>query len=144
VLDCWAAAAPQVGKNTDIEVDIIIGADGANSRVAKEIGAGEYDYAIAFQVRYLARQMHMAHVTTTAVDRCRAAHQAEACGSAHHLQASLCMHPAGCCLAQPEPSRWSLPMLAISGTHVIPKSGAHSTRHEVPFFELLSQGPTAA
>lgn len=47
----WAPAAPQVGKNTDIEVDIIIGADGANSRVAKEIGAGEYDYAIAFQVR---------------------------------------------------------------------------------------------
>lgn len=33
-----------------MEVDIIIGADGANSRVAKEIDAGEYDYAIAFQV----------------------------------------------------------------------------------------------
>jgi geranylgeranyl diphosphate/geranylgeranyl-bacteriochlorophyllide a reductase len=31
-------------------VDLVIGADGANSRVAKEIGAGEYDYAIAFQV----------------------------------------------------------------------------------------------
>ena len=28
----------------------MIGADGANSRVAKEIGAGDYDYAIAFQV----------------------------------------------------------------------------------------------
>lgn len=39
-----------MGKNTEIEVDLVIGADGANSRVAKEIGAGEYDYAIAFQV----------------------------------------------------------------------------------------------
>jgi len=29
---------------------MVIGADGANSRVAKDIGAGEYDYAIAFQV----------------------------------------------------------------------------------------------
>ncbi len=27
----------------------MIGADGANSRVAKDIDAGEYDYAIAFQ-----------------------------------------------------------------------------------------------
>jgi flavin-dependent dehydrogenase len=34
-----------------LEVDCIIGADGANSRVAKEIDAGDYDYAIAFQVR---------------------------------------------------------------------------------------------
>lgn len=30
---------------------MVIGADGANSRVAKAIDAGEYDYAIAFQVR---------------------------------------------------------------------------------------------
>ena len=29
----------------------VIGADGANSRIAKEIDAGEYDYAIAFQER---------------------------------------------------------------------------------------------
>ena len=34
-----------------IEVDAVIGADGANSRVAKCIDAGEYDYAIAFQGR---------------------------------------------------------------------------------------------
>jgi len=34
-----------------LEVDLVIGADGANSRVAKEIDAGEYDYAIAFQER---------------------------------------------------------------------------------------------
>ena len=31
-------------------MDVVIGADGANSRVAKDIDAGEYDYAIAFQV----------------------------------------------------------------------------------------------
>lgn len=41
----------QVGKPKELEVDMVIGADGANSRVAKEIGAGEYDYAIAFQER---------------------------------------------------------------------------------------------
>jgi geranylgeranyl diphosphate/geranylgeranyl-bacteriochlorophyllide a reductase len=34
-----------------LEVDYIIGADGANSRVAKAIDAGEYNYAIAFQER---------------------------------------------------------------------------------------------
>ena len=34
-----------------MQVDAVIGADGANSRVAKEIDAGEYDYAIAFQER---------------------------------------------------------------------------------------------
>jgi flavin-dependent dehydrogenase len=32
-------------------VDYVIGADGANSRVAKAIDAGEYNYAIAFQER---------------------------------------------------------------------------------------------
>lgn len=40
-----------VGTKTELEVDVIIGADGANSRVAKTMGAGEYDYAIAFQER---------------------------------------------------------------------------------------------
>ena len=34
-----------------LEVDIVVGADGANSRVAKAIDAGEYNYAIAFQER---------------------------------------------------------------------------------------------
>lgn len=29
----------------------MVGADGANSRVAKEMGAGDYEYAIAFQER---------------------------------------------------------------------------------------------
>lgn len=41
----------KVGKPNTLEVDIIVGADGANSRVAREIDAGEYDYAIAFQER---------------------------------------------------------------------------------------------
>ncbi|KAL2316943.1 hypothetical protein Fmac_030819 [Flemingia macrophylla] len=34
-----------------LAVDVVIGADGANSRVAKAIGAGEYACAIAFQER---------------------------------------------------------------------------------------------
>lgn len=50
-----------MGKNTEIEVDLVIGADGANSRVAKEIGAGEYDYAIAFQVCTAERHTMTAH-----------------------------------------------------------------------------------
>jgi geranylgeranyl reductase len=34
-----------------LKVDVVIGADGANSRIAKEMGAGDYNYAIAFQER---------------------------------------------------------------------------------------------
>lgn len=34
-----------------LDIDLVIGADGANSRVAKEIDAGDYNYAIAFQER---------------------------------------------------------------------------------------------
>merc|ERR1719281_2211841 len=34
-----------------LDVDVVIGADGANSRVAKSIDAGEYNYPIAFQER---------------------------------------------------------------------------------------------
>ena len=41
----------KVGVPSSSEVDCVIGADGANSRVAKEIDAGDYDYAIAFQER---------------------------------------------------------------------------------------------
>merc|ERR1719199_173628 len=41
----------KVGVPSTLEVDLIIGADGANSRVAQNIDAGEADYAIAFQER---------------------------------------------------------------------------------------------
>uniref|UniRef100_A0A1D1YG05 Geranylgeranyl diphosphate reductase, chloroplastic n=1 Tax=Anthurium amnicola TaxID=1678845 RepID=A0A1D1YG05_9ARAE len=39
------------GVASTLEVDAVVGADGANSRVAKSIGAGDYEYAIAFQER---------------------------------------------------------------------------------------------
>jgi geranylgeranyl diphosphate/geranylgeranyl-bacteriochlorophyllide a reductase len=39
------------GVNKTLQVDMVIGADGANSRVAKAIDAGDYNYAIAFQER---------------------------------------------------------------------------------------------
>lgn len=39
------------GEFTEEEFDILIGADGANSRTAKAIDAGEYNYAIAYQER---------------------------------------------------------------------------------------------
>eukprot|EP00879_Flechtneria_rotunda_P001453 GHRR01001607.1.p1 GENE.GHRR01001607.1~~GHRR01001607.1.p1 ORF type:complete len:533 (+),score=160.18 GHRR01001607.1:133-1599(+) len=45
------AEGSKIGTPQTLEVDMVIGADGANSRVAKEIDAGEYDYAIAFQER---------------------------------------------------------------------------------------------
>jgi len=41
----------KAGTKKSMEVDLIIGADGANSRVAAAIDAGEYNYAIAFQER---------------------------------------------------------------------------------------------
>ena len=39
------------GVKTTLEVYMVIGSDGANSRLAKEIGAGDYEYAIALQER---------------------------------------------------------------------------------------------
>jgi len=39
------------GKPMTMDVDLIVGADGANSRVAKAMDAGEYNFAIAFQER---------------------------------------------------------------------------------------------
>lgn len=46
-------AASKAGNSParTLEVDLVIGADGANSRVAKEIDAGDYNFAIAFQER---------------------------------------------------------------------------------------------
>jgi len=45
------AGDKKVGTPERLEVDVVIGADGANSRVAKAINAGEYNFAIAFQER---------------------------------------------------------------------------------------------
>ncbi len=39
------------GEIKTLEVDLIVGADGANSRVAKAMDAGDYNVAIAFQER---------------------------------------------------------------------------------------------
>lgn len=44
-----------------LKVDAIIGADGANSRVAKDIDAGDYNYAIAFQERIRIPDAKMAY-----------------------------------------------------------------------------------
>merc|ERR1719178_147092 len=46
-------------EKVSLEVDVVIGADGANSRVAKIIDAGDYDYAIAFQERIKIDQERM-------------------------------------------------------------------------------------
>ncbi len=39
------------GELKELTVDLLIGADGANSRVAKAMDAGDYKVAIAFQER---------------------------------------------------------------------------------------------
>ena len=39
------------GEMKTLKVDLVIGADGANSRVAKAMDAGDYNYAVAFQER---------------------------------------------------------------------------------------------
>mmetsp|Transcript_21165 Transcript_21165/g.36345 ORF Transcript_21165/g.36345 Transcript_21165/m.36345 type:complete len:473 (+) Transcript_21165:115-1533(+) len=41
----------KIGEPASLKVDMVIGADGANSRVAKDMDAGDYNYAIAFQER---------------------------------------------------------------------------------------------
>ena len=48
-IDHSEGGAKGIAKN--LKVDLIVGADGANSRIAKEIDAGDYNYAIAFQER---------------------------------------------------------------------------------------------
>ncbi|XP_020591935.1 geranylgeranyl diphosphate reductase, chloroplastic [Phalaenopsis equestris] len=47
----YSSKKSSTGEKKEMEVDAVVGADGANSRVAKEIGAGDYEYAIAFQER---------------------------------------------------------------------------------------------
>lgn len=49
------------GEKRTLEVDAVIGADGANSRVAKSISAGDYEYAIAFQERIRIPDSKMAY-----------------------------------------------------------------------------------
>ena len=44
-----------------LQVDLVIGADGANSRVARAIEAGDYNYAIAFQERVRLPEDKMAY-----------------------------------------------------------------------------------
>jgi geranylgeranyl reductase len=50
-----------VGTAKTLKVDLVIGADGANSRVAKAIDAGDYNYAIAFQERIRIPEDKMAY-----------------------------------------------------------------------------------
>lgn len=50
-----------VGTARTLQVDLVIGADGANSRVAKAIDAGYYNYAIAFQERMRLPENQMAY-----------------------------------------------------------------------------------
>ena len=45
-----------------LKVDVVIGADGANSRVAKAIDAGEYNFAIAFQVCCILKKQPHVHL----------------------------------------------------------------------------------
>jgi geranylgeranyl reductase len=49
------------GTAKTLKVDVVIGADGANSRIAKAIDAGDYNYAIAFQERIRLPEDKMAY-----------------------------------------------------------------------------------
>ncbi|WP_320667602.1 geranylgeranyl reductase [Prochlorococcus sp. MIT 1307] len=49
------------GETKSLEVDLIIGADGANSRVAKAMDAGDYNVAIAFQERIKLPEKEMSY-----------------------------------------------------------------------------------
>lgn len=49
------------GENKTLKVDLVVGADGANSRVARAIDAGDYNYAIAFQERIRLPEDKMAY-----------------------------------------------------------------------------------
>ncbi|KAG9458653.1 hypothetical protein H6P81_003161 [Aristolochia fimbriata] len=49
------------GERRELKVDAVVGADGANGRVAKEIRAGSYSFAIAFQERIKLPDEKMCH-----------------------------------------------------------------------------------
>ncbi|NEQ33223.1 MAG: geranylgeranyl reductase [Leptolyngbya sp. SIO4C5] len=49
------------GEAKTLQVDLVVGADGANSRVARAIDAGDYNYAIAFQERIRLPEDKMAY-----------------------------------------------------------------------------------
>lgn len=49
------------GVRKEVEVDAVVGADGANGRVAREMGAGSYSFALAFQERIRLPDDKMAH-----------------------------------------------------------------------------------
>jgi geranylgeranyl reductase len=49
------------GTMKTLQADVVIGADGANSRIAKAIDAGDYNYAIAFQERIRLPEDKMAY-----------------------------------------------------------------------------------
>ncbi|WP_353929059.1 geranylgeranyl reductase [Okeanomitos corallinicola TIOX110] len=54
------------GTPKTLKVDLVIGADGANSRIAKEMDAGDYNYAIAFQERIRIPEDKMAYYSDMA------------------------------------------------------------------------------
>jgi geranylgeranyl reductase len=56
----YAGGGP-TGELKSLEVDLIVGADGANSRVAKAMDAGDYNVAIAFQERIRLPKEEMAY-----------------------------------------------------------------------------------
>lgn len=56
----YSSGGPTGAAGT-LEVDVIIGADGANSRVAKAMDAGDYNMAIAFQERIRLPKEEMAY-----------------------------------------------------------------------------------
>ncbi len=55
------SSGSKTGEMKSLKVDLVIGADGANSRVAKAIEAGDYNYAIAFQERIRLPEAQMAY-----------------------------------------------------------------------------------
>lgn len=59
IIPTTPTAIPKEKKT--LRADLVIGADGANSRMAKAIDAGDYNYAIAFQERIRLPQDKMAY-----------------------------------------------------------------------------------